>query len=588
MTSSNSHPFADRLGLHQPSQIMARALAACRSHAIGVFTFSALLNLLVLVPMLYMLQVYDRVVPTRGAETLALITLVLLLGLGTTALLDLFRNRLMVRASLRLDRQLAAAALQAGISQPAGLPEGLARQGMREFDILRQALAGPPLLALADIPWSPFFILICFLLNPLIGGMVLIGAIMLAIVSVLNQRATSERLKEANEAAALSYANQEQLMLQAETVRALGMKRAIIERNIEQRRSMLALQTEAGFAGGRYVTISKFIRMSLQSLALGLGAWLAINDKISGGAIFASSFLAGRALQPIDQMLASWATITRAREAYGRLNQLFGASTPNTALTALPDPQGRMSIEQVAVARPDRQGTILSGISFEVLPGEVMAIAGPSGAGKSTLVRTMVGAIVPEYGKVRIDGAAMSDWDADRLGSFIGYVPQEPTLFAGTIKENIARFEKGPDVDRKAIEAAKLAGSHELILRLPGGYDTMLAIGGRGLSAGQAQRIAITRALYGNPPAVLLDEPNAHLDASGEAQLVNTIAQLKANGCAVVIVAHRAGILGVVDRILVLKDGKIDAIGPRDQILAQMGGKRGPTPVPINQARKQS
>lgn len=588
MTSSKSHPIADRLGLAQPSALMKRALDACRSHFIGVMLFSALLNLLVLVPMLYMLQVYDRVVPTRGTETLLLITLVLLLGLGTTALLDLFRNRLMVRASLRLDRQLGAATLQAGISQPAGLPDGLARQGMREFDVLRQALAGPPLIALADIPWSPFFIVICFLLHVYIGAMVLVGAAILAIVSVLNQRATSDRLKEANEAAAISYASQEQIVLQAETVRALGMKGAIVDRTVDQRRSMLELQTDAGFAGGRYVTISKFIRLALQSLALGLGAWLAINDKVSGGAIFAASFLAGRALQPIDQMLASWATITRAREAYGRLNQLLGAVHADTTLTALPNPKGQVAVEQVAVARPDRQGAIIAGISFEVAPGEVLAIAGPSGAGKSTLVRAVAGAIAPDMGKVRIDGAAMSDWDSDRLGAFIGYVPQEPTLFAGTIKDNIARFAKGPDVDAKAVAAAQLAGTHELILRLPNGYDTMLALGGRGLSAGQSQRIAIARAVYGAPPLVLMDEPNAHLDAAGEAQLVQTLSQLKAMGSAVIIVAHRAGILGVVDRILVLKDGKIEAIGPRDQILAQMAGNRGPVPVPIDKARKRS
>jgi PrtD family type I secretion system ABC transporter len=409
---------------------------------------------------------------------------------------------------------------------------------------------------------------------------VTVGGAVLVVVTLLNQRATTHRLKEANEAAGRSYARQEEILLHADTVRALGMRQAMVGRNVADRQSMIQLQSEAGFAGGRYVTMSKFIRMSLQSLALGLGAWLAVDDQISVGAIFAASFLAGRALQPVDQMLASWAGLSRGFQAYAEINSLLGARPIDIAITALPDPKGRISVDKIAVARPASQVPILAGISFEVHPGEVLAIAGPSGAGKSTLVRALAGAQMPDYGDIRVDGAKTSNWDSERLASFIGYVPQQATLFAGTVKENIARFRSGPEVDAMVVEAAQAAGAHDMILQLPAGYETMIQLGGSGLSAGQAQRVAIARALFGKPAMVLLDEPNAHLDALGEAQLVRTMTDLKARGAAVIIVAHRAGVLAAVDRILVLRDGRVETIGPRDEVVAKLSPKSA-EPIPL-------
>jgi len=441
---------------------------------------------------------------------------------------------------------------------------------------------------LADLPWSPLFVLICFVLHPLLGLLVAVGGAVQVVITLLNQRATTHRLKEANEAAARSYARQEELLLHADAVRALGMRQAMVGRNMADRRSMVQLQSEAGFAGGRYVTVSKFIRMSLQSLALGLGAWLAIGDQISVGAIFAASFLAGRAVQPVDQMLASWSTLSRGVQAYGHINSLLGARPVDVAITELPDPKGRISVEKLAVARPGSQVPILAGVSLQAEPGEVLAIAGPSGAGKSTLIRALAGAQAADLGGVRVDGAKMSNWDPERLASFIGYVPQQATLFAGTIKENIARFRSGPDIDAMAVEAAKSAGAHDMILQLPAGYETILQLGGTGLSAGQAQRVAIARALFGNPSMVLLDEPNAHLDAVGEAQLVRTMAELKARGATVVIVAHRAGVLSEVDRILVLRDGRIEIIGGRDEVLAQLAAKQGAEPIALAARRGKS
>jgi PrtD family type I secretion system ABC transporter len=558
-----------------PTEPVAAALKACRKHFVSVAIFSALLNLLFLVPMLYMLQVYDRVIPTRGGLTLFFLTLVLLFGLITLSLLDFVRGRLLVRASIRLDRQLSGILLDTSLARRDRTFDAVARQAMREFDTLRQALTGPAILALCDAPWSPIYILVCFVINPFIGLLVLVGAAVLAMVALRNQRATSEPMQRASEAAARAYASQEQVLAGAENVRALGMRQAMVRRHLKERDSMMAQQTYASFAASRYVTISKFLRLSLQSLALGLGAWLAINNKISGGAVFAASFLAGRALQPIDQLLATWRSIAQAKSAYGKINDLLGAREAEIALTQLPPPEGRLDVEQISVANAKGDGAILANISFQLLPGEVVAVVGPSGAGKSTLLRMLAGAGRPDRGIIRVDHASVLDWDPERLAGYIGFLPQDVSLFAGTVKDNISRFQDGlgaddGDIDAKAIVAAKASFAHEMILGLPNGYDSILGWSGRGLSAGQAQRIGLARALYGDPPIILLDEPNAHLDAAGEGQLVETLVALKARKAAVMVVAHRMGVLAAVDKILVLRDGRIEAFGTRDEIIARL------------------
>jgi len=560
-----------------PTEIIAAALRACRRHFVAVATFSALLNLLFIVPMLYMLQIYDRVIPTRGNLTLFFLTLVLLFGLISLALLDFVRSRLLVRASIRLDRQLAGILLDTSLARRDRTFDAVARQAMREFDILRQALTGPAIIALCDAPWSPIYILICFLIHPLIGVLVLIGAVVLAFIAVRNERATSEPLQRASEAAARAYASQEQVLAGAENVRALGMRQAMVRRHLAERDSMMALQTGASFAASRYVTLSKFLRLSLQSLALGLGAFLAIRSDISAGAVFAASFLAGRALQPIEQLLSTWRSVAQARSAYGKLNDLLGAREAEIAMTQLPPPEGRLDVEQISVANAAGDGAILANISFQLLPGEVIAVVGPSGAGKSTLLRMLAGAGRPDRGIIRVDRANVLDWDSEKLAAYIGFLPQDVSLFAGTVKENIARFQDGSgdddgDIDARAIRAAKTCFAHELILGLPNGYDSMLGWSGRGLSAGQAQRIGLARALYGDPPIILLDEPNAHLDATGEGQLVETLVALKARKAAVMVVAHRMGVLAAVDKILVLRDGRIEAFGTRDEIIARLSG----------------
>ena len=548
------------------------ALQKCRSHLIGVGVFSGLLNLLFIVPMLYMLQVYDRVVPTRGSGTLLILTAVLLAGLGTLALLDWVRSRLLVRASLRLENELAGPLLDATLARGDRPMEAVARQSMREFDTLRQSLTGPMLLALCDAPWAPVYVIISTIIHPFLGLLVLVGGGILATITWLNERATGARLRSANEAATRAYAHQEQVVAGAENVRALGMRSAMVRRHVGQRATMLKLQTDASFSSGGYVAGSKFLRLALQSLALGLGAYLAIDNKISAGGIFAASFLAGRALGPIEQLLTAWPSLIRARGAYAKLSDLLDNAAPSTALTVLPEPKGRVDVEQVVVGRT-QETRILSGVNLALEPGEVVTIVGPSGAGKSTLMRVMAGAMMPDAGQVRIDGARLADWDSDRLGGFIGYLPQSVSLFAGTVKENISRFATNGDageVDAQVVAAAQAALAHDMILRLPNGYDTMLGWEGQGLSAGQAQRIALARALFREPPLLLLDEPNAHLDAEGEAQLLQTIVAAKSRGAAVALIAHRMSVLAVSDKILVMRDGRVEAFGKRDEVIARL------------------
>jgi PrtD family type I secretion system ABC transporter len=359
------------------------------------------------------------------------------------------------------------------------------------------------------------------------------------------------------------------------------MRGALRERQLADRRSGLDLSAKAQFTGGGYSAATKFTRMFLQSAALGLGAWLAVDKQISAGAIIAASVLMSRALQPIEQLVGSWAVVGQAR---GALNNLIKLFPPTRGLdvsgTQLPAPTGALALEQVAVRAPGEGPVLLRGVSLRLTPGEILGVIGPSGAGKTTLARVAAGAISPDAGTVRLDGANLADWDGDRLGRYIGYVPQDSGLLAGSIRDNISRFavwaprdKESADpaiVDADVVAAAQAAGVHELILRLPKGYDTTLGAGGRGLSAGQAQRVALARALYGEPTLLILDEPNSALDADGEAALNNAILAAKARGAAILIVAHRTGILNIADRLLVLRDGQVDMLGPRTEVVAKM------------------
>ena len=555
------------------SVTLQAAYAAARRHFAYAALFSALLNVLFIAPMLYMLQVYDRVVPTQGRTTLLFLTLILIISLATLAALEANRSRLLVRASVQLDLALAGPIMRATLLQPDS-GQRLARQAVREFDTVRQALTGPAMLGLLDAPWVPVYLLIAFLIHPWIGVLTLVGALIIVFLAWRTEVANRSRLQEANAAAGRSYATYDASVASSDVVRALGLRDALVSGHLADRKAMSGLQTDAGLTSARLSSYSKFTRLLLQSLALGVGALLAITASISPGAIFASMFIVGRALAPIDQLVGGWRTIIQARGSIAVLDELFATTPPDVARTLLPAPTGRLDVEGLSVVGQG-QKPILHNIAFSVAPGEVVAIVGPSGAGKSTLVRTIAGALRPTVGHIRFHGAEQRDWDADQLASFVGFMPQETMLFAGSIKDNISRFkvrngEPAADVDADAIAAAKMAGAHEMILKLPGGYDHVLALGGRGLSAGQAQRIALARALFRGPRYLILDEPNASLDAEGDAQLTQTIEDVKTAGTTILIVAHRMSVLPVVDSLLVVRDGQIAMRGPRDEVLRQI------------------
>ena len=552
---------------------MKAALNSCRRHFVYAALFSALLNLLFIAPMLYMLQIYDRVIPTQGRSTLLFLTLVLVFALATLAALEAIRSRLLVRASVKLDHVMAGPIMRATLLQPDS-SQRLARQAVREFDTLRQAMTGPAVLGALDAPWVPIYILIAFLIHPWIGVLTLFGALLIMFLAWRNERATRRPLQQANTAAGRSYAAYDAAVSSSDVVRALGLREALVRGHLGDRQLMMNLQTDAGITTARLSSHSKFVRLLLQSLALGVAALLAIDARVSPGAVFASMFIVGRALAPIDQLVGGWRTIIAVGGAITVLDELFAATPPDITRTRLPEPRGSIEVQGLTIVSQG-QKPILYNVSFSVAPGEVVAIVGPSGAGKSTLVRAIAGALQPSGGFIRFDGAERRDWDSEQLACHVGFMPQDTMLFAGSIKDNISRFRGllGEDprvIDDDAVAAAKLAKAHEMILALSSGYDHLLQLGGRGISAGQAQRISLARALFRSPRYVILDEPNASLDAEGDAQLIVTLETLKQRGMTQLVVAHRLSLLPVVDKLLVLQNGQISHFGPRDEILRQI------------------
>lgn len=549
------------------------ALSSCRRHFTYAALFSAGTNLLFIAPMLYMLQVYDRVVPTKGRVTLLFLTVVLIFALVTLSALDALRSRLLVRAGACLNENMASRIMRATFLQGETRPR-LARQALREFDQLRNLLTGPAMLGALDAPWIPVYVLLAFLIHFWVGVLTVVGAALITFLAWRNENATREPLQQANIASARAYANYDTAVSSSDIVRALGLREALIHGQNADREHALSLQTEAGIASARLGAESKFVRLLLQSLALGVAALLAITASISPGSIFASMFIVGRALSPIDQLVNGWRSIIQARGAITLLDELLAGTPPEMVRTQLPEPQGRLEVHNLGVAAPDRK-IILANINFRIEPGEVIAIVGPSGAGKSTLVRALAGAVRPTVGEVRFDGAEQWSWDPEQLATHIGFMPQETVLLAGTIKDNISRFrawngESADSIDKDAIAAAKLVGAHEMILSLADGYDHPLQLGGRGLSAGQAQRIALARALFRSPRYIILDEPNASLDAEGDTQLIRTLEQLKAAGKTILVAAHRLSVLPVVDRIMVIREGQLAWFGPRDEVLRKV------------------
>jgi len=575
------------------SAILRRANEYCGKHILFAAIFSAFINILYLAPTLYMLVVYDKALPTQGHETLLLVSAVLLFALAVLSLLDWMRTRLLVRISGRLERHMSAQVLEIAMGDPR-ITHRRRLQAIRDFDVFRQAISGGALLAILDAPWAPIFLLAAFALHPMLGAVTLVAIIAFVLLALANERATGPEIAAASEAATRTYATQDHAVGHADTLRALGMVRPMVNRHVQERSGMINLQIYASFVGGAYVTWTKFLRMALQSGALGLGAWLAINHEISGGSIMAASFLMTRALAPVEQIVGGWKSIVQARTAGANLEALFDSAGMVAGETELPPAKGALRFDEVSAKPAESDRLAISKISFEMRPGEVVAVVGPSGAGKSTLVRVAAGAAQPASGIVRLDGADLQIWPADALAAHVGYLPQDFVLFPGTVKDNISRFAAFAggtprEIDRAVVAAAKLIGAHEMILHLPRGYDTEIGFNGLGLSGGQRQRVALARAVYGSPSLLVLDEPNANLDTEGELALSAAVMELRQRGVSVLMVVHHGGILRCAHRVIILRDGELQAIGPADQLLrfANPASEPQVAPAPAAQVQKQ-
>lgn len=557
---------------------LRQLLQACKGYFATAAMFSLAINLLYLAGPLYMMQVYDRVISSASQITLLMLTMVLLLGYAALAGLDAVRARVLTRASVRLDHQMAPRVMIAVIDRTAR--GGSTRsQLLRDFDTFRQFITGAGVHAVFDLPWAPIYILVIFALHPLLGAFALACCIILILLALINELAVKSPLSEANEAASRNYIFTEMSLRNTEVVRAMGMTAGLLRRWGRDRIRMIERQVTASDRASTMQSLIRFSRLSMQSLILGVGAYLVIERLTTAGAMFAASILLGRALQPIEQIVWSWRGLVSARGAFVRLRELLTAHPPRESGLTLPRPDGQLSVEGLSFAAPGTSKAILRGVAFRIEPGEVLGIIGPSGAGKSTLARHLVGVQTPSAGAARLDGSEISGWIRSSLGQHLGYLPQDVELFADSIAANIGRFNDGDD--NAIIAAAKLAGVHEMIVRLPEGYDTQVGEGGAILSGGYRQRIGLARAVYGDPSLVVLDEPSSNLDADGDAALAHCVLQLKQRGTTVVLISHRPATIGVCDKILVLREGVVEMFGPRNEILSRLTR---PVAVPSVQA----
>lgn len=545
------------------------ALRACRGSFLSVGFFSFFVNLLMLVPSFYMLQVYGRVVTSGSISTLVMLTLIMILLMVTMGSLEWTRSRIMVRLSTKLDVMLSRDVYRASFKR--ALDSGgmdASAQPLNDLTGLRQFLTGNGLFAFFDTPWLPVYIGVMFLFHPWYGWIAIASAVVLLCLAVINERLTGKAIADANRQniAANLYTNKN--LRNAEVIESMGMLHSLMERWGERQKKVLALQSDASDRGGLITSLSKGFRMLVQSLILGVGAYLAVKQEITPGLMIAGSILLGRALAPIDLMIGSWKGFISARSQWERLNEILDKQRAEPERMSLPAPQGDVAVENLVVAAPGSKAPILKNLSFAVPAGSVVGVIGPSASGKSTLARALLGVWAPQHGVVRLDGADINNWEKKELGPYLGYLPQDIELFEGTISENIARFG---DIDaEQVIQAARTAGVHEMILQLPEGYDTVIGSEGVNLSGGQRQRIGLARAIYRAPRLIILDEPNSNLDDVGERALAAAIERLKAMGATIFIITHRTSVLGQVDRLLVMNNGAIGLYGPREAVMAEL------------------
>lgn len=520
-----------------------------------------------------MLQVYGRVLTSGSVMTLAMLTLIMAFLMLAMGALEWTRSRIMVRVSTKLDVLLSPQVYRASFRralETGGMDSSA--QAMNDLTGLRQFMTGNGLFAFFDAPWLPVYIAVMFFFHPWFGWMAVASALLLLALAVLNERLTSKVLAEANKENIAANLYTTKNLRNAEVIESMGMLKTLMGRWSERQAKVLMLQSVASDGGGLVSSLSKTLRTLIQSLVLTVGAYLSIKQEINPGVMIAGSILLGRALAPIDLVIGSWKGFVSARTQYARLNEILDKQQAEIDPMTLPAPEGRVSTEGLMVAAPGAKVPIIKNVSFSVDAGSVVGIIGPSASGKSTLARALLGVWQPLHGVVRLDGADINNWDKHKLGPYVGYLPQDIELFEGSISNNIARF--GEADSEKVVNAAKVAGVHDMILQLPEGYDTVIGSMGLNLSGGQRQRIGLARAIYGSPKLVVLDEPNSNLDEVGEQALAQAIQQIKATQATVFIITHRAGILAQVDQLLVLRNGSVMAFGPREQVMADLNAQK--------------
>lgn len=564
---NTSAPRRPTRGESPGASLLRDTFRRCRPALLFAILFSSVINLLMLVPPLYMMQVYDRVLSSRSEATLVALTVLTLGAFAAMGLLEVIRARILVRVSARLDTLLSPLIFDAVFRNHVRTIGGARTQPLNDVATVRQFVAGQGLFAFFDIPWAPIFLLLLFLLHPLLGLLSLGGGVILVTLAFATERTTRTRLADAtrNSVAAANFA--ETSLRNGDAMTAMGMLEAIKTRWMRRHNESLRLQSGASDWAGITTNATKVVRIALQSLMLGAGALLAIEGKISPGLMIAASIIGAKSLAPVEALIGNWNQVVAAQLAWRRLRALLDTVADEPDRMALPTPKGQLSVSAIVAAPPGATAAVLKGVSFDLQPGEALGILGPSGSGKSTLARVITGVWPAASGTVRIDGAELSQWSRDALGPHMGYLPQDVDLFDGTVAENIARL--GPVDPEAVVEAAQRAGIHDLILSLPQGYDTSIGESGNRLSGGQRQRVGIARALYGTPALCIFDEPNSNLDEAGEGHLIQALLHLRETKRTAIIIAHKPSILNHVDKIMILQAGQVAFLGPRAEAFAR-------------------
>ena len=571
MLSIELRTVKDMLGIIKNNTKQNELIVAVKIHQtalIGVAAFSGVINLLYLAPSIYMLQLYDRVLASRSEFTLVMLT-VLLFGLyGLMAVLEHFRSAVLIRVGNAIDEVLSKRVFTAAFERNLRYRQGNAGQALNDLTQLRQFATSNGLFAFLDAPWFPIYLLVIYLFHPLLGFFALIAAVLLAIMTIISDRISRDPLEEANKVSLIANQYVNNNLRNAEAIEAMGMLENLKRRWYRLQSRVLERQSYASDKAGTTVALTKMIRLSFQSGVLAIGAYLVLHGQATPGVMIAASILMGRALSPVELLIANWKGFLIAKASYQRLTELLESHPNRVSGMPLPKPRGELVAENVYVTPPGASVAVLKAVSFSVEPSQILGVIGPSASGKSTLARAMVGVWQAQIGSMRLDGADIYTWNKTELGPSVGYLPQDVELFDVTISENICRF--GEVDPRGVIEAAQVAGIHQMILKFSSGYDTRIGELGTALSGGQRQRIALARAIYGAPSFIVLDEPNSNLDDLGEHALLSAIIEMKKRGSAIVLITHKTNVLTVADKLLLLRDGQVQLFGPRDQVLTAL------------------